>query len=134
MSTTDVIADMLTRIRNANMGGADFVTVPASRVKLALAKIFREEGFIRDFEVVRGEGTAQRFIKIHLKYTEEREPVLKGLKRVSKPGLRVYAGRGEIPKVYGGLGVAILSTSQGIMTGKEAWKRGVGGEILCYVW
>jgi len=103
-------------------------------MKLALVKIFRDEGFIKDFEIVKGEGTAQRFIKVHLKYTEGKEPVLKGLKRVSKPGLRVYAGRGEIPKVYGGLGIAILSTSQGIMTGKDAWKKGIGGEVLCYIW
>ncbi|MBM3131889.1 MAG: 30S ribosomal protein S8 [Chloroflexi bacterium] len=134
MSTTDVIGDMLTRIRNANMVGADFALVPSSRIKIALAKVFREEGFIKDYEVVKGDSPAQRFIKIHLKYGERKEPVLKGLKRVSKPGLRVYAGKGDIPRVYGGLGVAVLSTPQGIMTGKQAWKKGVGGEIMCYIW
>ncbi len=133
MSLTDPIADMLTRIRNANMIGADFVLVPASKIKLAIAKILKDEGFIKDYEVLRG-NTPQRVIKIWLKYTEEKEPVLKGLKRVSKPGLRVYAGRREIPRVYGGLGIAILSTNQGIMTGKEAWRRGIGGEVLCYIW
>jgi len=133
MSTTDAIADMLTRIRNANMVGSDFALVPASRVKIAIAKVLRDEGFIKDYEVLRG-NTPQRVIKVHLKYTEEKETVLNGLKRVSKPGLRVYAGKGEIPRVYGGLGIAVLSTTQGIMTDKQAWQKGIGGEILCYVW
>lgn len=133
MSTTDVIADMLTRIRNANMVGADFALVPSSRVKIDIARVLKDEGFIKDYEILRS-NTPQRVIKVHLKYTAEKEPVLKGLKRVSKPGLRVYAGKGEIPRVYGGLGVAILSTTQGIMVGKEAWRKGIGGEVLCYVW
>jgi small subunit ribosomal protein S8 len=133
MSRTDVIADMLTRIRNANMVGADFALVPSSRIKIDIARVLKDEGFIKDYEILRG-NTPQRVIKVHLKYTAEKEPVLKGLKRVSKPGLRVYAGKGEIPRVYGGLGVAILSTTQGIMVGKEAWRKGIGGEVLCYVW
>lgn len=134
MSTTDVIADMLTRIRNANMVGAEYAMVPSSKVKIGIAKVFKDEGFVKDYEVLRGDNPSQRVIKIHLKYTEGKEPVLKGLKRVSKPGLRVYSGKGEIPRVYGGLGVAVLSTPEGIMTGKQAWKKGIGGEVLCYVW
>jgi len=133
MSTTDVIADMLTRIRNANMVGADFALVPSSRVKIDIARVLKDEGFIKDYQILTS-NTPQRVIKVHLKYTAEKEPVLKGLKRVSKPGLRVYAGKGEIPRVYGGLGVAILSTTQGIMVGKGAWRKGIGGEVLCYVW
>ncbi|MBT9165531.1 MAG: 30S ribosomal protein S8 [Chloroflexi bacterium] len=130
---SDVIADMLTRIRNANMVGADFTLVPSSKIKIAIAKVLKDEGFIRDYGILTS-NTPQRVIKVHLKYTAEKEPVLRGLKRVSKPGLRVYAGKGEIPRVYGGLGIAILSTTQGIMVGKEAWRKGIGGEILCYVW
>ena len=133
MSTTDPIADMLTRIRNANMIGADYALVPSSKIKIAIAKLLKDEGFIRDYEVIKGD-TPQRVIKTYLKYTENKEPVLKGLKRVSKPGLRVYAGKGEIPRVFGGLGVAVISTPQGIMTGKQAWKKGIGGEVLCYAW
>ena len=133
MSTTDVIADMLTRIRNANMTGADFVPVPSSKVKIAIAKVLKNEGFIKDYDVLKSD-TAQRVIKIHLKYTQDKEPVLKGLKRVSRPGLRVYAGNKEIPRVYGGMGIAVISTTQGIMTGKQAWSKGIGGEVLCYIW
>ncbi len=133
MSTTDVIADMLTRIRNANMVGADFALVPSSRVKIDIIRVLKDEGFIKDYQILMS-NTPQRVIKVHLKYTAEKEPVLKALKRVSKPGMRVYAGKGEIPRVYGGLGVAILSTTQGIMVGKEAWRKGIGGEVLCYVW
>ena len=133
MSVTDTIADMLTRIRNVNMNGSDFALVPSSNTKIAIAKVLKEEGFIKDYEILKGE-TPQRVIKVHLKYTEDKEPVLKGLKRVSKPGLRVYVGKGEIPRVYGGMGIAILSTTQGVMPGKEAWKKGLGGEVLCYIW
>ena len=133
MSVTDTIADMLTRIRNVNMNGSDFVLVPSSNSKISIAKVLKDEGFIKDYEIIKGD-TPQRVIKIHLKYTEDKEPVLKGLKRVSKPGLRVYVGKGEIPRVYGGMGIAILSTTQGIMAGKEAWRKGIGGEVLCYVW
>lgn len=129
---TDPIADMLSRIRNALMARHDFVDVPASKVKIALAQVLKREGFIRDFEV-KAQGP-KRTIRIHLAYTDKREPVIQGLERVSKPGLRIYVQRREIPRVYGGLGVAILSTPQGVLTGKEARRRGVGGEVLCYVW
>lgn len=129
---TDPIADMLTRIRNAILARHDFVLVPASRMKLSIAKILKEEGFISDYEVLKGK--PQRVIKIYLKYTEKKEPVLTGLKRVSKPGLRIYLQRAEIPRVYGGLGIAIVSTSKGVMTGHQAWRQKVGGELLCYIW
>jgi len=129
---TDPIADMLTRIRNAILARHDFVNVPSSRMKLSIAKILREEGFIRDYEVLKGK--PQRMIKIYLRYTEKKEPVLTGLQRVSKPGLRVYVQRSEIPRVYGGLGIAILSTPRGVMTGQQAWRQRLGGELLCYIW
>lgn len=128
---TDPIADMLTRIRNAIMARHDSVLMPASRAKIAIAKILKDEGFITDYTVLKGK--PQRMIKIFLKYMDN-QPALLGLERVSKPGLRVYASRTEIPRVYGGLGVAILSTSKGLMTGQEAWRRNLGGELLCYVW
>ena len=129
---TDPIADMLTRIRNAVVARHDFVLVPSSRMKLAIAKILREEGFIMDYEVLKGK--PQRIIKIHLKYMDKKEPVLTGLQRVSKPGLRVYVQRSEIPRVYGGLGIAMLSTPKGVITGEQAWRQNVGGELLCYIW
>lgn len=129
---TDPIADMLTRIRNGVLARHDFVLVPASRTKASMAKILRDEGFVRDYEVLRGK--PQRMLKIYLKYGAKRQPMVAGLKRVSKPGLRVYVGRSEIPRVYGGLGIAILSTPKGVMTGQQAWRQGVGGELLCYVW
>ena len=132
MTITDPIADMLTRIRNALMVRHDSVLVPASRMKLAISKILKEEGFVQDYEVVRGK--PQRMIKIHLKYRDRNEPMLNGLERVSKPGLRVYVQKKEIPRVYGGLGIAILSTPEGVMTGRQAWRRGIGGELLCYIW
>ena len=116
MSITDPIADMLTRMRNGIMVHHDSVMVPASKVKMAIAQILKEEGFIT------------------LKYAGKNQPAVVGLERISKPGLRVYVERGEIPRVYGGLGIAIISTPKGIMTGKQAWRQGVGGEILCYVW
>ncbi|MFQ5471488.1 MAG: 30S ribosomal protein S8 [Dehalococcoidia bacterium] len=129
---TDPIADMLTRIRNALITRHDFTDVPASRLKVALAEVLKKEGYIRGFEVKTDE--ARKNVRIHLAYGESREPVIVGLQRVSKPGLRVYAAKREIPRVYGGLGIAILSTPEGVMTGKEARSRGVGGEVLCYVW
>ena len=129
---TDPIADMLTRIRNAVLARHDFVLVPSSRVKLAIAKILKDEGFVNDYEVLKGK--PQRIIRIHLKYRDKKEPVLTGLQRVSKPGLRVYVQRAEIPRVYGGLGVAILSTPEGVITGQQAWRQNVGGELLCYIW
>ncbi len=132
MTVSDPIADMLTRIRNANMARHDFVLIPASKMKLAITKILKIEGFISDYEVLRGK--SHRVIKIHLKYDEQNRPVISGLERISKPGLRVYTGRGEIPRVYGGLGIAILSTPEGVVTGQQAWRKGIGGELLCYVW
>jgi small subunit ribosomal protein S8 len=132
VTVTDPIADMLTRIRNAIMARYDSVLVPASKMKLAIARILKEEGFIGDYEVVRGK--SHRVIKIHLRYTDKNQSVISGLERASKPGLRIYVQQKEIPRVYGGLGIAILSTSQGVMTGYQAWRQGIGGELLCYVW
>ena len=129
---TDPIADMLTRVRNATMARHDSVLVPSSKIKLAVAKILRDEGFIKEYEVVKGK--QQRVIKIYLKYTDKKEPIIEGLQRVSKPGLRVYVSKSEIPRVYGGLGIAILSTPNGIISGKKAWQEGVGGELICFVW
>lgn len=129
---TDPIADMLTRIRNANMVRQEFVLMPWSKMKLAVAKILKEEGFVTNYEVLKGK--PGRVIKIYLKYYEREQPALSGLKRVSKPGLRIYVGKSEIPRIYGGLGVAIVSTSKGVLTGQKAWKQNVGGELLCYVW
>ena len=132
MTVSDPIADMLTRIRNAIMARHDFVLVPSSRTKLSIAKILREEGLIADYEVVRGK--QHRTLKIHLKYDDSNRSVLSGLERVSRPGLRVYVQRKEIPRIYGGLGITIVSTSKGIMTGQKACRQGIGGELLCYVW
>ncbi|OGN99682.1 MAG: 30S ribosomal protein S8 [Chloroflexi bacterium RBG_13_52_12] len=131
MTVTDPIADMLTRIRNAIMVRHDSVIVPASKIKLSIAKILKEEGFISDYEVVKGK--PHREIKVHLRYIENK-PAISGLKRMSKPGLRLYVQKKEIPRVYGGLGIAILSTSQGLRTGQQAWRQGSGGELLCYIW
>jgi small subunit ribosomal protein S8 len=131
MTVTDPIADMLTRIRNAIMANHDYVLVPSSKTKLSVIKIFGEGGFIDRYEVLKGK--PQPMIKVHLKYKDGQSAIL-GLERVSKPGLRVYVEGREIPRVYGGLGIAILSTSKGIMTGQEAWRQHLGGEILCYVW
>lgn len=131
MTVTDPIADMLTRIRNAIMADHDYVLVPSSKVKLAIIKILEEEGFIDRYEVLKGK--PQTMMKVYLKYADG-QPAILGLERASKPGLRVYAGRREIPRVYGGLGITILSTSKGIMTGQEAWRQHLGGEILCYIW
>jgi small subunit ribosomal protein S8 len=136
MNMTDPIADMLTRIRNAVAARHDYVQVPASKIKIAIADVLKREGFIKDYEVIDPD-TPRKTIRIQLSYTvsgKHREPVLNGIQRVSKPGLRVYTQRREIPRVYGGLGIAILSTPAGVMTGQEARRRNVGGEILCYVW
>lgn len=132
MTISDPIADMLTRIRNATMARHDAVLISSSKLKLSIAKILKEEGFIKDFEVIRGK--PHKTIKIHIKYQDRNLPALTGLERVSKPGLRIYVERREIPRVYGGMGVAIISTSKGVMTGQQAWSQGVGGELLCYVW
>jgi len=132
MTTTDPIADMLTRIRNANMVRRDFVLVPASRMNLAITKTLKIERFISNYELLRDK--SQRVIKIQLKYTDKGQPVILGLKRLSTPGLRVYVQRSEIPRVYGGLGITIVSTSRGVMTGQQAWRQNLGGELLCSVW
>jgi small subunit ribosomal protein S8 len=132
MPVTDPLADMLTRIRNAIQVRHDSVSLPHSKLKLSVAKILKEEGFIRDYDIPRG--TNHPTIRIHLTYREGRQPTITGLKRVSKPGLRVYVGKGEIPRVYGGIGLAIVSTSNGVMAGRKAWREGVGGELLCFVW
>ncbi len=132
MTISDPIADMLTRIRNAIMARHDFTLVPASRMKLSIARILKREGFIGEYEVLRGK--PHRIIKVYLKYSDDKQPVISGLERVSKPGLRVYVQYKEIPRVYGGLGIAIVSTPKGVVTGHQAWRQGVGGELLCYVW
>ena len=132
MPVTDPIADMLTRIRNAIQVRHESVMMPHSKTKLAIARILKEEGFIRDYDIPRGQ--AHPTLRLHLTYREARQPAIAGLKRISKPGLRVYVGKGEIPRVYGGLGLAIVSTSKGVMAGQQAWRQGVGGELLCYVW
>jgi small subunit ribosomal protein S8 len=128
---TDPIADLLTRVRNAAMARHDSVVIPASKMKILVAKILKDEGFIVDYSIIKGE--PQRTIKITLKYIDK-QPAFIGLERVSKPGLRIYTGKKEIPRVYGGLGIAVISTSKGLMTGQQAWKKNIGGEVLCYVW
>ena len=133
MVTSDPIADMLTRIRNANSAKHDTVDVPASKMKLAIAKILLDEGYIAKYDVIE-DGTFKT-IHITLKYgADKNEKIITGLKRISKPGLRVYANREELPKVLGGLGIAIISTNQGVVTDKEARKLGVGGEVLAFIW
>ena len=132
MTMSDPIADMLTRIRNANQMRYKEVEVPASKMKLEIARILKEEGFIVDFKVKKND--VQNIIVLTLKYGEKKERVITGLKRISKPGLRVYAKAEEIPTVLNGLGIAIVSTSKGVMTGKEAKKESLGGEVLAYIW
>lgn len=133
MITTDPIADMLTRIRNASSSKHKTVDVPSSNVKLAIAKILFEEGYIKSFEEIKEENN-QGIIRITLKYTEKGKKVISGLKRISKPGLRIYASKEELPRVLNGLGIALISTSKGIMTDKKARELGVGGEVLAYIW
>ncbi len=132
MVMTDPIADMLTRIRNANSVYHDKVEIPGSKMKESLAAILKAEGFIKDFEVIAD--NKQNTIRVSLKYGSNREKVISGLKRISKPGLRVYAKKDQLPRVLGGLGIAIISTSKGLMTDKNARKDGLGGEVLAYVW
>jgi small subunit ribosomal protein S8 len=132
MQITDVIADMLTRIRNAGTAKHETVDVPASSVKSAIADILVKEGYIKSVQKI--EDDKQGILRITLKYTSNKKMVISGIKRISKPGLRVYANKEELPKVLGGLGIAIISTSKGIMTDKEARKLGVGGEVMAYVW
>jgi len=137
MSMTDPIADMLTRIRNATMASQQAVAMPSSKLKVAIAKILKEEGFVNSFEVVDGETPAHKVLRIRLKYVgerRERKPVITGIVRVSRPGRRVYTGKQEIPWVLSGMGVAILSTPKGVMTGQRARQLGVGGEVICKVW
>jgi small subunit ribosomal protein S8 len=129
---TDPIADMLTRVRNAIQARHDDVRMPTSKMKVAIARVLKDEGFIKGFEV-QGDGV-KKVIRIDLAYGRKYESVITGLRRVSKPGLRVHVQKGEIPRVYGGLGIAILSTQQGVISGQDAWRRRVGGEVLCYVW
>lgn len=132
MVVTDPIADFLTRIRNANMVYMDKVEIPASRTKIGMANILKEEGFIKDVEYI--EDGKQGIVRLYLKYGSNKEKTVTGLKRISRPGLRVYARKDELPKVLGGLGIAVISTSSGLMTDKLARKQGLGGEVLCYIW
>ena len=134
MNVSDPIADMLTRIRNAAAARHDAVSIPASKMKVAIAGVLKDEGFIKGYSLATEEGKVQPTLRVELSYGGRRTPVLSGLQRISKPGLRVYVQRREIPRVYGGLGIAILSTPKGIMTGQEARRQELGGEILCYVW
>jgi small subunit ribosomal protein S8 len=134
---TDPIADMLTRIRNAIMAGHQMVALPGSKLKVAIAKILKEEGFISAYEVVDGKTAGTKVLRLRLKYVgerRERKPVITGIERISRPGRRVYTGRQEIPWVLSGMGIAILSTPKGVMTGQRARQLGVGGEVLCKVW
>lgn len=132
MSMSDPIADFLTRIRNAGMVYHDKVEVPASRIKKEIAELLKEEGYIKDVEYISDD--KQGIIRLYLKYGPNRERVISGLKRISRPGLRVYAKKDEMPKVLGGLGIAVISTSKGIMSDKQARKEGLGGEVISYIW
>ncbi len=132
MVMTDPIADFLTRIRNAQKARFDKLDIPASKMKASLARILKEEGYIKNFKLIRD--TRQGIIRIHLKYGESRENIISGIKRVSRPGCRVYVGHDEIPRILNGMGINILSTSKGIMTDRQARKEHVGGELLCSVW
>ena len=131
---TDPIADMLTRIRNANMVSLTEVDMPSSKLKVELAKLLKSEGYVEDYAVTEKEGSAFKTLKITLKYDEKSKPVISNLKRVSRPGLRNYCKAKDIPQVLGGMGIAIISTSKGLLTDRKARKENVGGEVLCYVW
>jgi small subunit ribosomal protein S8 len=130
--TTDPVADLLTRIRNANRAYHDSLTISGSKLKVEIVKILQREGFIKGFDIVKDPKQDQ--LKVYLRYGPKREKVITNLKRISKPGLRVYAGSDKLPRVLRGLGIAVLTTSQGVMTDKEARRKGIGGEVLCYVW
>ncbi len=132
MNINDPIADMLTRVRNANNAEKSVVNIPASKIKHGIGEILKEEGYVRDVKLI--DRHPQNDIRLYLKYGDNGEKVITGLKRISKPGLRVYVGKDEIPRVLGGLGVAIISTSQGVLSDKQAREKGIGGEVLCYVW
>lgn len=134
MTMTDPIADMLTRLRNANQAYQDSTTMPSSKIKVGIAEILKAEGFISNYELTEVEGQVGKQLKVTLKYGESRERSIAGLRRISKPGLRVYAKANSLPKVLGGLGIAIISTSQGLLTDKQANAKSVGGEVLAYVW
>jgi small subunit ribosomal protein S8 len=129
---TDNIGDMLTRIRNGGKARFDKVDIPASRMKISLARIFKDEGFIKNYKVIKD--NKQGILRVYLKYDDQNTPLIQRIERVSKPSRRVYAGREELPKVQGGLGVAVVSTSKGVMTDRQARKLGVGGEVLCQIW
>jgi small subunit ribosomal protein S8 len=131
-TTSDPIADFLTRIRNAGMVYHDKVEIPGSKIKKALAELLKQEGYIRDYEYI--EDNKQGILRLYLKYGPNRERVITGLKRISRPGLRVYAKKDQVPKVLGGLGVAVISTSKGIMSDRQARSEGLGGEVICYIW
>ena len=132
MSMNDPIADMLTRVRNANSAGKATVSMPSSKKLTEIARVMTEEGYVQGFEVIEGEPRAT--LEITLKYGAKKEKVIRGLKRISKPGLRIYAGKDELPRVLGGLGTAVVSTSKGVMTDRDARKAGVGGEVIAYIW
>jgi small subunit ribosomal protein S8 len=134
MSMTDPIADMLTRIRNGIQSRHDRVELPASKLKVEIAKILKSEGFISNYKVVDEDGKPSKTLRIQLKYSQDGEPVIHGIERVSRPGRRVYRGKEDIPRVLGGLGLAIVSTSKGVLSANEAARNGVGGEVLCQVW
>ena len=134
MSMTDPIADMLTRIRNGIQSRHDRVELPTSKLKVEIARILKAEGFISNFKVVEEEGKPQASLRVYLKYSDDGEPVIHGIERVSRPGRRVYRGKEDIPQVLGGLGLAIVSTPRGVLSGSEAARTGVGGEVLCQVW
>ena len=132
MSMTDPLADMLARIRNAGRAGHDKVDIPASRMKIGLARIFKEEGFIKNYKVIKD--NRQGILRVYLRYDDEQKPLIQRIERVSRPGLRVYVGHEDLPRVQGGLGVAVISTSKGVITDRQARKLKVGGEVLCQIW
>jgi small subunit ribosomal protein S8 len=129
---TDPLADMFTRVRNAAMARHETVRIPNSKVKHAVAQVLRDEGFIKKMAEI-DEGS-RKYLELEITYGNDRQAVLSGIRRVSRPGLRVYVNKQEIPRVFGGLGIAVMSTSEGVMSGREAWRRKIGGEVLCYVW
>lgn len=132
MTMTDPIADMLTRVRNANSAGKDKVSMPTSKKLVEIARIMTEEGYVQGYEII--EGDPRGTLEITLKYGDKKSRVIRGIKRISKPGLRIYAGKDELPRVLGGLGTAVISTSKGVMTDRDARKQGIGGEVVAYIW
>ena len=134
MTMTDPIADMLTRVRNANSAGKASVSMPSSKKLVEIARIMEQEGYVQGFDVVEVEGAPRPQLEIVLKYGEKKAKTIRGIKRISKPGLRIYAGKDELPRVLGGLGTAIISTSHGVMTDRDARKKGIGGEVIAYIW